>query len=74
VRNKEQIKKSMREFYETSAGYLTHLKSKNDQSFQDYVSFVQKYAKTGAKILDLGCGNGLSSYLLNKKGFDATWC
>src|SRR3989338_3217840 len=32
----------------------------------NYVNFVRKYVKEGSKILDLGCGAGLSSNMLSK--------
>ena len=32
----------------------------------NYVNFVRKYVKPGSKVLDLGCGAGLSSNLLSR--------
>lgn len=32
----------------------------------NYVNFVRKYVKEGSKVLDLGCGAGLSSHMLSK--------
>ena len=37
----------------------------------DYVSFVKKIVKPSSKVLDIGCGAGLSSYMLSKD-YDVT--
>lgn len=44
-------------------GQETGLKTKY---LTNYVDFVRRFVKEGSKILDLGCGAGLSSYMLNK--------
>jgi SAM-dependent methyltransferase len=42
------------------------------QHYQRYVSFVLKYiTKHPSRILDVGCGNGWSTWLLRQKGHDA---
>jgi SAM-dependent methyltransferase len=67
--NLEEIRREMKSFYQTSASYLENLVEKEKSYFQLYISFIERYAEKGYKILDLGCGHGLSSYLLNKKEF-----
>jgi SAM-dependent methyltransferase len=67
--NLEELRREMGSFYQTSTGYLENLVEKKESYFQLYTSFVKKYAEKGHRILDLGCGHGLSSYLLSKKGF-----
>ena len=47
----------------TITGQESGIKNKYMNS---YVDFVRKYVKEGSKVLDLGCGAGLSSGLLSK--------
>ncbi len=58
----------LRRFYETSRDYKKLLDAHNREYLQPYVDTVNKYARPGSKILDMGCGNGLSSYMLNERG------
>jgi SAM-dependent methyltransferase len=58
----------LRQFYETSHDYKKLLDAHGREYLQPYVDTVSKYARPGARILDLGCGNGLSSYMLNECG------
>ena len=44
-------------------GQETGLKTKY---ISNYVNFVRRYVKEGSKVLDLGCGAGLSSHMLSK--------
>ena len=44
-------------------GQETGLKTKY---LSNYVNFVREYVKQGSKVLDLGCGAGLSSNMLSK--------
>jgi len=64
------LRQRMREFYETSETYK-HLLTAHDETYlQHYVELVTCYAMPGSKVLDLGCGNGISARLLNEAGFD----
>lgn len=65
-----QLRQRMREFYETSETYKTLLAAHDEVYLRHYVELVIRYAPSDAKILDLGCGNGISSRLLNQAGFD----
>ncbi len=40
-------------------------------SRKDIVPFMNNYLHTGSKVLDIGCGNGYGTYLLNKAGIQA---
>ncbi len=42
---------------------------KNDY-YNRYISFVAKYSPVKARLLELGCGSGMSSALLAQQGFD----
>ena len=65
-----QIRQQMREFYETSESYKVLLAAHDEAYLRHYVELVIRFAPTGAKILDLGCGNGISSRMLNQAGYD----
>ena len=65
-----QLRRRMREFYETSETYKGLLAAHDEVYLQHYVELVIRYAPSGSKILDLGCGNGISARLLNQAGFD----
>ena len=62
----------MREFYETSETYKTLLDAHDEVYLRHYVELVTRYAPPHSKILDLGCGNGISARLLNQSDFDVT--
>jgi len=52
-------------FYKNSDLYLTELSKHDDQYLKNYINFVNKYADINQRILDLGCGNGRSTYLIS---------
>lgn len=65
-----QLRQRMREFYETSETYKELLAAHDEVYLRHYVELVIRYAPSDTKILDLGCGNGISARLLNQAGFD----
>ncbi len=65
-----QLRQRMREFYETSESYKDLLAAHDETYLRHYVELVTRFAPQDAKILDLGCGNGISSRLLNQSGFE----
>ncbi len=71
-----QISKNLKRFYESSEKYLKMINYKTNshrlEVTRQYVNFVNKEAQGYQSILDLGCGPGLSSYLLSEKGFIVT--
>ena len=64
------IRQRMREFYETSETYKNLLAAHDEAYLRHYVELVIRYAPPHSKILDLGCGNGISARLLNQADFD----
>ena len=64
------LRQKMREFYETSEAYKQLLAAHDEAYLRHYVELVTRYAPPEAKILDLGCGNGISTRLLNQARFD----
>ena len=68
--NSSKIRQRMREFYETSETYKSLLAAHDETYLRHYVELVIRYAPPRSKILDLGCGNGISAKLLNQADFD----
>ena len=64
------IRQRMREFYETSETYKKLLDAHDEVYLRHYVELVIRHAPPNSKILDLGCGNGISARLLNEANFD----
>lgn len=64
------IRQRMREFYETSETYKSLLAAHDETYLRHYVELVIRYAPPHSKVLDLGCGNGISARLLNQADFD----
>ena len=64
------IRQRMREFYETSETYKHLLAAHDEVYLRPYVELVTRYAPPNSKILDLGCGNGISARLLSQADFD----
>ncbi len=64
------IRQRMREFYETSETYKGLLAAHDETYLRHYVELVIRYAPPHSKVLDLGCGNGISARLLNQADFD----
>jgi len=62
--------KKEKSHYETNRYFKAFVKMLEDGTLHSYlkyyIKFVRKYVKKDSKILDLGCGLGLSSYLLSK--------
>ena len=64
------LRQQMREFYQTSEAYKGLLAAHDEAYLRHYVELVTRYAPPGSKILDLGCGNGISARLINQAGHD----
>ena len=64
------LRQRMRKFYETSESYKDLLAAHDEDYLRHYVELVARYTSPSDRILDIGCGNGLSSQLLNQGGFD----
>lgn len=70
TRAEVRLRQRMREFYETSETYKGLLAAHDKAYLRHYVELVTRYAAPRSKILDLGCGNGISARLLNQADFD----
>ncbi len=61
-------REELKHFYETSTEYKGLLYAHDRNYLSTYINIVNKYAKPDSMILDLGCGNGLSSNMLSEYG------
>jgi len=62
------LRQRMRHFYETSETYKGLLAEHDEVYQKTYVELVNRFAPPNSRILDLGCGNGVSAMLLNRAG------
>ncbi len=64
-----ELRKRMRRFYETSEIYKGFLDAHDEDYLRAYVDLVSQYSPPGSRILEIGCGNGLATYLLSQVGY-----
>jgi len=65
---KEKVREELSRFYKTSRAYSEHLAVEDEAYFKRYLSLIDRYAAQARTVLDAGCGTGLSTRLLAKKG------
>ena len=58
-------------FYNSSVLYQHILEQKNESDFEMIIAAIQSYAR-GGNLLEYGCGVGLLSHLLERRGFNVT--
>ncbi len=62
--------KSYKEYYQSSEEYKDKLICKEDERFFPFIKLVEKWIPSGSSILELGCGVGQATRLLEKAGFE----
>lgn len=70
IKPTNELKKAMDRYYNISNGYLKHLNKKRNNYFDYYLYFLSQYlikVQPNSKVLEVGCGDGYSTYLLSKK-------
>lgn len=69
--NRHTRARKMREFYETSAAYFEMLSETSStaqaQSLDLYVTIMKKYSRDGQRVLDVGCGRGVTTASLARE-------
>ncbi len=62
----EDAAKRLVGFYRTADKYAERLESHNESAYAEYVRFVSRYVTKKDRILDIGCGTGLSTFMLRQ--------
>ena len=62
----------LKNFYNKSRNYLERLRKHDENTFAEYIKLCKNEILSGGKILECGCGMGLSSSLLAQNGFNVT--
>ncbi len=68
---KDSVEDQLKQFYQTSTRYRDDLQTHDESFLEPFLILVNRYLHPGDRILDLGCGTGLSTHLLNQAGYNA---
>ena len=66
------IHSQLKKYYQNSFRYRDDLITHDEEFIEPFLILIERYIKKPAWILDLGCGTGLSTRLLNQRGYHAT--
>ncbi|HOL93747.1 MAG TPA: class I SAM-dependent methyltransferase [bacterium] len=61
----------LKRYYQTSLRYRDDLKTHDEAFLEPFLILVERHVPKPARILDLGCGTGLSARLLEQRGYMA---
>lgn len=67
-----EVEARLREYYQSSTRYRDDLATHDERFLAPFVMLVERYVEKGSSVLDLGCGTGLSTHLLNQNGYQTT--
>jgi len=59
------LREELTNYYKTAEKYAERLDAHDASAYQEYANFVKRFAKQEDRILDLGCGPGLPTFLLS---------
>ncbi|MFH1744527.1 MAG: class I SAM-dependent methyltransferase [bacterium] len=62
---------ALRRYFETSKPYLDDLRTHDEKYHRWFLKLVERWVPVGSRVLDIGCGTGLSTSLLGNKGYHA---
>ncbi len=60
---------AFRRYVETSRCYLEDLQTHNRDYHRWFMDLATRWIPAGSKVLDLGCGTGFSSMMLQERGY-----
>jgi SAM-dependent methyltransferase len=61
----------MKRYYQSSVQYRDDLITHDERFLEPFLLLIDRYVQKPTRVLDLGCGTGLSTRLLNARGYDA---
>lgn len=67
----EETSYRLKRYYQTSTQYRDDLVTHGEPFLDPFIQLVRRYVRQPARILDLGCGTGLSTSLLKQVGYHA---
>lgn len=66
-----EVADELKRYYQSSVRYRDDLRTHDERFLTPYIILVERYIQKPARILDMGCGTGLSTRLLARQGYDA---
>ncbi len=66
----EDVSSRMKRYYQSSTRYRDDLITHGKPFLDPFIQLVERHVQRPARILDLGCGTGLSTNLLNEAGYE----
>ncbi len=69
IKKSDEIREKLKRYYQSADQYVNRISSIDRSAYQEYVSFICRYGRRGSYLLELGCGPGSSSLMLNQNGF-----
>jgi len=61
----------LKQYYQTSTRYRDDLQTHDEAFLEPFLILVERHVPKPGRILDLGCGTGLSARLLERRGYTA---
>lgn len=60
----------LKAYYQTSERYREDLRTHDERFLEPFLLLIERYVFPPARVLDLGCGTGLSTKLLQERGYN----
>lgn len=70
-RSEGSVADRLKQYYQTSDRYRDDLITHDERFLEPFLILIGRHLNQGDRILDLGCGTGLSTRLLNGSGYQA---
>lgn len=58
-------------YYRSADKYAERLDAHQESAYSEYTDFVMRFVKPPGRVLDLGCGTGISTMLISRQGYRA---
>jgi len=67
----ESTRQRLKDYYQSSRLYRDDLQTHDERFIEPFLLLVERHVEKPARVLDLGCGTGVSTRLLNRRGYSA---